>query len=139
MPLQFRSLEIGPHFPSPIYSSSSSQRSSLTSKFEKAFETIFKNERDCKETLRRYNFKKPYRKVGPSEQVSSISNFWSWRRKAEGWFATRTRSAITSRGAYSWSNSRKSPHSQQEAHEENKLASNDSKFAWEEGEDSPGW
>jgi hypothetical protein len=71
----FRSPEIGPHFPSPIYSSSSSQRSYLTSKFEKAFEVIKKNEKDCKETLRRYNFKKPRRKSGPSEQVSPISIF----------------------------------------------------------------
>jgi len=75
LPLQFRSPKICPHFPSPIYSSSSSHKSYLTSKFEKAFEVIFKNERDCKETLRRYNFRKPRRKAGPSEQVSLISIF----------------------------------------------------------------
>jgi hypothetical protein len=40
--------------------------------FERAFEAIRKNERDCKETLRRYNFKKPRREVGPSEQIGLI-------------------------------------------------------------------
>ncbi len=41
----------------------------------KAFEEIRKNERDCKVTLRRYNFRKPRRETSPSEQVSSISIF----------------------------------------------------------------
>jgi hypothetical protein len=31
-----------------------------------------KNERDCKETLRRYSFKKPKRHACPSEQVNPI-------------------------------------------------------------------
>jgi hypothetical protein len=42
---------------------------------KKAFEAIRKNERYCKETLRRYNFKKPIRKTCISEQVGLISIF----------------------------------------------------------------
>jgi hypothetical protein len=71
--LQFKPPKRGSPFHSFVYSSSSSQRSSLISKFEKAFEKIRKNERDYKETLRRYSFKKPRREVGLSEQVSPIS------------------------------------------------------------------
>jgi hypothetical protein len=37
------------------------------SKFEKAFEVIRKNDKDCKETLRRYNVKKPRKEAGISE------------------------------------------------------------------------
>jgi hypothetical protein len=47
----------------------------LISKFEKAFEVIRINKRDYKETLRRYNFRKPRREAGPSEQVNLISIF----------------------------------------------------------------
>jgi hypothetical protein len=66
--LQFRSLKRGLPFPSPIYSSSSSsQRSFLFFKFEKAFEAIRKNDKDCKEYLRRYNFKKPRKEASISE------------------------------------------------------------------------
>ncbi len=75
LPLQSKSLEKGLPFPSFIYSSSF-QRFSLTSKFEKAFEEIRKNNRDCKETLRNYSFKKPRREAGPSEQVDPISIFY---------------------------------------------------------------
>jgi len=32
-----------------------------------------KNEKDCKETLKKYNFKKPRREACPSEQVGPIS------------------------------------------------------------------
>jgi hypothetical protein len=55
----------------------------LISKFEKTFEAIRKNERNCKETLKRYNFKKPIRKASPSEQVDliSISNFEEEKQK----------------------------------------------------------
>jgi hypothetical protein len=42
LPLQSRFPKRGPPFPSPIYSSFSLQRSSLLSKFEKAFEAIRK-------------------------------------------------------------------------------------------------
>jgi hypothetical protein len=52
--------------------------------------------------------------------------------KAEGQFATRSRSAITSRGAYPRVNSKESPHSQQKAHQDNKSASNGCKSAREE-------
>jgi hypothetical protein len=45
----------------------------LISKFEKAFEAIRKNKKDCKETLKRYNFRKLIRHVGFSEQVNLIS------------------------------------------------------------------
>jgi hypothetical protein len=43
----------------------------------KAFEAIRKNDRDCKKTLRKYNFRKPKKKEGTSVQVDqiSISNF----------------------------------------------------------------
>jgi hypothetical protein len=43
----------------------------------KTFEAIRKIERDCKETLKRYNFRKPRRHVGLSEQVypNFISDF----------------------------------------------------------------
>jgi len=60
-------------FSSPLYSFFSSQKSSSISKFEKAFQVIQKDERYCKEALRRYTFRKPRRQVGPSEQVSPIS------------------------------------------------------------------
>jgi hypothetical protein len=45
-------------------------------KFEKAFEVIRKNDKDYKETLKRYSFRKPRREAGTSEQVNptSISN-----------------------------------------------------------------
>jgi len=43
--------------------------------FEKAFEAIKKNNKDCKKTLRRYNFRKHRKEVGTSEQVDSISIF----------------------------------------------------------------
>jgi hypothetical protein len=39
------------------------------------FEKIRKNERDCKETLLKYNCRKPKREVGPSEQIFPISIF----------------------------------------------------------------
>jgi hypothetical protein len=32
-----------------------------------------KNERDCKETLRRYSFRKPRRAASPTKQIDSIS------------------------------------------------------------------
>jgi hypothetical protein len=44
-------------------------------KFEKAFEAIKKNDKDCKETLRRYKFRKLKREVSTSEKVGSISIF----------------------------------------------------------------
>jgi hypothetical protein len=55
----------------------------LISKFENFFEEIRKNERACRETLRRYSFRKPKRKVGPSEQVDPIfiSNFEEEKQK----------------------------------------------------------
>jgi hypothetical protein len=64
-----------------VYSSSSSHKSFSICKFEKAFEEIRKNKRNCKETLRRYSFKKPKREVGPSEQVDPISIFDSKEEK----------------------------------------------------------
>jgi hypothetical protein len=41
-------------------------------KFERAFEVIKKNNRDCKETLKKYNFKKLRREACTSQQVGSI-------------------------------------------------------------------
>jgi hypothetical protein len=81
LPSQFKSSERGPPFPSPVYSSSSSQRSSPLFKFEKYFETIKKNDRDCKETLKRDNFRKPKKEANTSEQVGSISIFNSNEKK----------------------------------------------------------
>jgi hypothetical protein len=72
LPLQFRSPQKSPPSPFSVYYSSS-QKSSPIFKYEKAFEAIRKNERDCKETLRRYIFRKPRKHVGPNEQVSPIS------------------------------------------------------------------
>ncbi len=72
MPLQFRFLERGPPFPSRVYYSFFSQKSSLIPKFEKAFEAIMKNERDYKETLKRYSFRKPRRHACSSEQVGLV-------------------------------------------------------------------
>ncbi len=69
--LQSRFPERGSPFSSPIYSSFSFQKSLSISKFEKTFEAIKK--KDCKETLRRYSFRKPKIHASPSEQVSSIS------------------------------------------------------------------
>ncbi len=48
LPLQFRSPKKGPPFPSLVYYSSS-QKSFLIFKYERAFEVIRKNERDYKE------------------------------------------------------------------------------------------
>jgi hypothetical protein len=59
-------------FSSLVYSSFSFQKSSSISKFERNFEAIKKNERDYKETLRKYSFRKPKRQAGPNEQVSLI-------------------------------------------------------------------
>ncbi len=82
LPLQSRSREKGLHF-LPLVYSSSFQNFFPISKFEKAFEAIRKNERDCKETLRRYNFRKPRQEVGFNEQVHliSISNFEKEQQK----------------------------------------------------------
>jgi predicted RNA methylase len=59
-------------FSSLVYSSFSFQKSSPISKFERAFEAIRKNEKNCKETLRKYSFREPKRQAGPNEQVSPI-------------------------------------------------------------------
>ncbi len=55
----------------------------MISKFEKAFEEIRKNESDCRETLRRYSFRKLRKEVDPSEQVNpiSISNLKKTKQK----------------------------------------------------------
>jgi hypothetical protein len=58
---------------SPVHSSSSFQRFFPLSKFEKTFEAIFLNDKDCKETLRRYDFKRSRREVSTSEKVGLIS------------------------------------------------------------------
>jgi len=55
----------------------------LISKFEKTFEAIRKNEIDFRETFRRYNFRKPKRKAGPSEQVNLISIFYFEEKKSK--------------------------------------------------------
>jgi len=47
----------------------------LIFKFEKTFEKIRKNKRYYRETLKRYNFRKPKREAGLSEQVDPISIF----------------------------------------------------------------
>ncbi len=74
--MQSRSPERNPLFPSPI-NYSSSQISFSLSKFEKYFGAIRKNDKNCQETLRRDNFKKPRKEASTSEQVGpiSISNF----------------------------------------------------------------
>jgi len=74
--LQSRSPERDPLFPSPIYYSSCQISFSL-SKFEKYFEAIRKNDKNCQETLTRNNFRKPRKEASTSEQVApiSISNF----------------------------------------------------------------
>jgi hypothetical protein len=72
LPLQSRSLERGFPFSSLVYSFSFSNKSSPLSKFEKAFEAIRKNDKNCQETLRRYNFRKESpkkRKVQTSKLV----------------------------------------------------------------------
>ncbi len=73
LPLQFRSPKRGMPFPYLIYSFFSFQKSSPISKFERNFGSIKRNQRYCKETLRRYNFKNPIRQIGSSEQVGPIS------------------------------------------------------------------
>jgi hypothetical protein len=47
----------------------------LLFKFERTFEAIRKNNRDCKKTLRKHNFKKHRREVNTSEQVGLILIF----------------------------------------------------------------
>jgi hypothetical protein len=59
-------------FPSLIYFSSF-QRFSPASKFEKTFKEIRTNNRDYKETLRKYSFRKPRKGAGLNEQVDPIS------------------------------------------------------------------
>jgi hypothetical protein len=95
-------------FPFPVYSSSFSFP---ISKFEKTFEVTRKNERDYKETLRKYSFRKPRREVGFSEQVNPISIFRFGGRPTKGQFATTIRITITSRGAYLGVDSKKSSYS----------------------------
>jgi hypothetical protein len=97
-------------FPFPIYSSSF-QKSFSISKFEKTFEVTRKNERDYKETLRKYSFRKPRREAGFSEQVNPISIFRFAGRPTKGQFATTIRITVTSRGAYLGVDSRKSSYS----------------------------
>jgi hypothetical protein len=75
LPLQSRSPEKGPPFPFHVYYYSSSQKFSLLSKFKRAFETIRKNNKDGKKTLRKYKFRKPRRKVSTSEHVGLIFIF----------------------------------------------------------------
>ncbi len=75
LPLQFSSPKRGLPFPYLIYSFFSFQKSFPISKFERNFESIKKNQRYCKETLKRYNLKKPIRQIGSSEQVGPISIF----------------------------------------------------------------
>jgi hypothetical protein len=72
LPLKFRSPKRGSPFPSSVYYSFF-QKSSPISKYERAFEAIKNNERDCKETLRRYSFRKRRQQVGPNEQAGPIS------------------------------------------------------------------
>jgi hypothetical protein len=72
LPLQSRSLETSPPFSSPIFFSFL-HKSFPISKFERTCEEIRKNERDYKETLNRYNFRKPRRLVGLNKQVDPIS------------------------------------------------------------------
>jgi hypothetical protein len=42
------------------------------SNFERAFETIRNNNKDCKETLRKFNLRKPRREAGMSEHVGLV-------------------------------------------------------------------
>jgi hypothetical protein len=57
-----RATKICKHFylysPFLVYYYSSFQKNSPISTFERDFEAIRKNEKDCKETLRRYSFRK---------------------------------------------------------------------------------
>jgi hypothetical protein len=48
------------------------QRSSPLFKFEKAFETLIKNNKDYKKTLRMFNLRKPKRDASMSEHVGPI-------------------------------------------------------------------
>jgi hypothetical protein len=41
-------------------------------KFERAFEAIRKNKKDCKETLRKYSFRKSRKDTSANEQVGPI-------------------------------------------------------------------
>jgi hypothetical protein len=43
--------------------------------FERAFEIIRKNNKDCKKTLRKFNLRKPRRETCMSEQVGLILIF----------------------------------------------------------------
>jgi hypothetical protein len=77
--LESRFPKRGPPFLSHVYTSSS-QRSFPLSKFEKSIEASKKNDKDYKETLRRYSFRKPIKKASTSEQVGPISISNSKRR-----------------------------------------------------------
>ncbi len=136
MPLQSRCLERGPPFPSPIYSSYSSQRFSLIFKFEKAFEAIRKNERDCKQTLKSYNFRKPKRKASPNEQVGPIYIF-DFKEEKHKDDCNKNKKHHHVKKSLPKSNSKESPHFQQEVHEKNKSTNNGCKSMWEKGVDSP--
>ncbi len=116
-------------FSSPVYYSFSFQNSSLIPKFERTFEEIFKKKKDYKETLKIYNFRKPIRQAGPSEQVNPIciSNFKEDHQR----FATIAIITITSRGAYLGTIYKESSYSQQETHKKNKSVNNGYKSKWE--------
>ncbi len=82
MPLHFRSLEKGLPFPILVYYFSS-PRASLLSKFDSAFKVTKKNNKDCKETFKKYSFKKLRREACTSEQVGPI--FISDTKKEREW------------------------------------------------------
>jgi len=85
--------------------------------------------------LKRYNFRKPRREVGTSEQVGPISICDSEEEKQ---FATTSSSTITTKRAYPRVDSRENPHSKQEAQQEKKSTGNGCKSMREEGTYSPG-
>jgi hypothetical protein len=51
------------------------------SKFDKTFEAIRKNDKDCKKNLKRYSIKKSKRTTSKNEQVGLISIFDSKEEK----------------------------------------------------------
>jgi hypothetical protein len=55
----------------------------MLSRFEKVFETIRKNNRNCKEILKKYNLKKSRRKASTNEHVGLIFIFDSKRSRSK--------------------------------------------------------
>ncbi len=70
--LQSRSPKRGSPFPSLFIILIFSKIFSIVYLFERAFEATKKNNKDCKQTLKKYSFRNPRREISISEHVGLI-------------------------------------------------------------------